>query len=81
MRNKEDSPGVLREMHGVLRSYVARRLGLARHWRHVRRFTELQSEEFWFGGAAGGAVTVTAGCIQLTRDDDEKKHGDSNGRS
>ena len=38
---------------------MARRFELASHRQHVRKFEELRGEAFWFGGVAGGAVTVT----------------------
>ena len=47
------------KMRRVSRSYLARRFGSATHWQHVQKFEEFQGEAFWFGGVAGGTVTVT----------------------
>ena len=55
---KKNSPGDA-ETHGV--HGVAWRGGLS--WQHVgnaHRLEEFQGRSFWFGGMAGGAVTVTA---------------------
>ena len=46
-------------MRGVLRSSGERHFGPATCWQQVQSFEELQGKAFWFGGMAGGAVTVT----------------------